>query len=946
MGELLDSGTLDGMLDTDANSAVQPGRPDHRNPRWGVMETAGAVGSSSVMDSGVWQEALQQRHPPPLTIRPPSIMESGATCMALDTQDMADYARSHARGLRLTFWLFKTDQEDAWYAAASLVGSIASMGEAHIDGMGGMKLVKPLFLVLRRGGSDCKAAALRALQHLTTDRACRAMTARQDSYLQALVRAVHHTHTSLHYPATIVLARLISNDPSTHYIVAEAGLIPGLAKLLKQGDLPGQVREALSEALKHLTASSQKNRNTLVALQVLPLLIAQLRTGEEGVQYNTARTLRHLALGSQPAHKKAALPAVVPLTQALQVGRPKVQFACASALAMLVEGEPEMCPQVLRHGGVAALTIMLQTAGAQGRKAAAEALQALAAEDMDMKPRIAKSGAIAPLVGMVRSGNVQQQAAAAGALQALMYCPGRLDIAAGVASEGGIPPLVEILRTGPLPLRSAAAAALCNLALASPHNQAAMVEAGAVPALAALLERAQPDGQYAAAAALYNLSGQDAEVRLALNCAQALGGGWFRYCRIVAAEVLGRVSMEWGSRAAIEQAGAVDPLISLLRLNHSPGMLDSVEGPVHHLSYERGEDVIVMKGYKFAKAKTAAAATLGCLALANPTVAAYLVQAGVAEQLVVMLESSSPEVRAVACASLGDLAASHPPLQPYLTQRLSKLVRLIGGSKGGDAIQGNRPDVAAAAAAVGLLVSQQPAARAALMQLRGLKPLLAMLHQGSLAEQSVAANVLFDLSQGCEEAARVLQEQGVVERVHMLLASTDTPAAAAGGGTAALLRTTSLLAYAGFAMTAKPSVNLLLLLQIPFDEVTGGRSSSQPHTLVPANLLLTTVQSLAPSTSQPPQSAQNQGTHSPHSSSGGESDQEDDLDAALGPLQPIYLQPNLTSGPPASHSSLRQAWAPEGTIPQAVQQEQYAQPTVSQYQQRVVQQQILDTYVG
>lgn len=37
------------------------------------------------------------------------------------------------------------------------------------------------------------------------------------------------------------------------------------------------------------------------------------------MQYNTARTLRHLALGSQPAHKTAALPAVVPLTQALQV---------------------------------------------------------------------------------------------------------------------------------------------------------------------------------------------------------------------------------------------------------------------------------------------------------------------------------------------------------------------------------------------------------------------------------------------------------------------------------------------------------------------------------------------------------------------------------------------------------------------------------------------------
>ena len=62
-----------------------------------------------------------------------------------------------------------------------------------------------------------------------------------------------------------------------------------------------------------------------------------------------------------------------------------MQFACASALAMLVEGEPEMCPQVLRHGGVAALTIMLQTAGAQGRKAAAEALQVKSLAPMNLQ---------------------------------------------------------------------------------------------------------------------------------------------------------------------------------------------------------------------------------------------------------------------------------------------------------------------------------------------------------------------------------------------------------------------------------------------------------------------------------------------------------------------------------------------------------------------------------
>ncbi len=76
------------------------------------------------------------------------------------------------------------------------------------------------------------------------------------------------------------------------------------------------------------------------------------------------------------------------------------------------------------------------------------------------------------------------------------------------------------------------------------------------------------------------------------------------------------------------------------------------------------------------------------------------------------------------------------------------------------------------------------------------------------------------MAAGSEEAARLIQVQGVTERVHSLVASTDTPAAAAGGGTAALLRNTALLDYAGFAMTAKPSVNLLVLLQVCWQLVT------------------------------------------------------------------------------------------------------------------------------
>ena len=45
------------------------------------METAGLLGTSSAVDSQAWQEVMQQRMPPS-TSRPPSILETGATCQS------------------------------------------------------------------------------------------------------------------------------------------------------------------------------------------------------------------------------------------------------------------------------------------------------------------------------------------------------------------------------------------------------------------------------------------------------------------------------------------------------------------------------------------------------------------------------------------------------------------------------------------------------------------------------------------------------------------------------------------------------------------------------------------------------------------------------------------------------------------------------------------------
>ena len=49
-----------------------------------------------------------------------------------------------------------------------------------------------------------------------------------------------------------------------------------------------------------------------------------------------------------------------------------------------------------------------------------------------------------------------------------------------------------------------------------------------------------------------------------------------------------------------------------------------------HLAYERNDDVIVLKGYKFARGRIPAASCLACLALANEQAAAFIVQVGLA----------------------------------------------------------------------------------------------------------------------------------------------------------------------------------------------------------------------------------------------------------------------------------------------------------------------------
>ena len=67
--------------------------------------------------------------------------------------------------------------------------------------------------------------------------------------------------------------------------------------------------------------------------------------------------------------------AIIIVTLCLQSPWPRVQYAAASALAMLAEGHPAVCESIMSHEGPQALAKMLRSNVGHARQAAAEAMQ-------------------------------------------------------------------------------------------------------------------------------------------------------------------------------------------------------------------------------------------------------------------------------------------------------------------------------------------------------------------------------------------------------------------------------------------------------------------------------------------------------------------------------------------------------------------------------------------
>lgn len=237
-------------------------------------------------------------------------------------------------------------------------------------------------------------------------------------------------------------------------------------------------------------------------------LVRRLRRGNRVAQLQALRTLATQAAASPSATQDAlAAGAIAAVMQLKSLGSSTAaqEVAAATLFCLSFHAQPGTLPAFVDAGAVPALASWLQSGLSSGnavlQKSAVSALLNLS-EQAGSGAALAASGALAPLVQALTAGGGQAETWAANALQAAAGQGPALRQA--VLEAGGVPGLVALLGkpNAAEQTLAAAAQALVPLTIHDGEAQAAVMAAGGIPCLVALLASSSTDVQEHAADAL------------------------------------------------------------------------------------------------------------------------------------------------------------------------------------------------------------------------------------------------------------------------------------------------------------------------------------------------------------------------------------------------------------------------------------------------------------
>ena len=461
----------------------------------------------------------------------------------------------------------------------------------------------------------------------------------------------------------------------------------------------------------------------------------------------------------------------------------------------------------------------------EARAEAAGALWSLSTGDDETKAAVADAGAIPPLVALLaEAGPVRLRAA--GALGTLGS--GSLTYQTAVADSGGIDPLVELLGDGkgfgeggsPGELEAHAARSLAHLALAHDANPETIAQAGAIPALVALLADAT---DAAAPAAVTPAADADlAKWRVPSGTAP------LQWAREEAAGALHALAFQRpANQSAIAQAGGLEPLVALLS-SGSDGAQEKAARALAALAFENAANeelicsqIVSLLAAPAKQAVARAARAIGRLSKVHrPSNQLALARAGAISLLVTLLSTDSHEgarktnlkeqqhqlsltasLQRESAAALGALADGHPPNQAAIAAEggIEPLVAILNDK--------HHPEVhcSVAGALWSLGIGHAPNQKA-IANADGIAPLVHLLAHGTSTEaKETAAGAIGVLASLDENRAAIAKANGV----QALVALFDLDSVSAAGQAAAALTALATDDLANQQLIAKELVHTL-----------------------------------------------------------------------------------------------------------------------------------------
>ena len=245
----------------------------------------------------------------------------------------------------------------------------------------------------------------------------------------------------------------------------------------------------------------------------LKAAVSELKTAPQELKARLAKKLCALATtqGSSPNELVAAgVPAI--LVTMLSSSVDGSQVAAATSLSALFSADT-----IVAAGAVAPLVQTMRIGSSAAVTAAAATLRCVT-EAASHRLTVTKAGAIVPLIRLLRNGSTEAREHASYTIAHL--AEDDMDVQGAVISAGAVPMLLALLPSGKS--QTSAASALSRLCDSRDH-QDLIVREGAVAPLLVLLNSASTPAQVAAATALANLCRCNCSTQQAVAKAGGIG---------------------------------------------------------------------------------------------------------------------------------------------------------------------------------------------------------------------------------------------------------------------------------------------------------------------------------------------------------------------------------------------------------------------------------------